>query len=93
MEDRTMNGFDMTAVDNAAHARPSERMIKMSDLSVTDIERLIEHAHVLRSVCTAQLLRNMALCTARQARSIARSLRGSMPSRLSDRPQATAGEA
>jgi hypothetical protein len=93
MEDRTMNGFDMTAAVNAAHARPSERMIKMSDRSVTDIERLIEHAHLLRSVYTAQLLRNAALCTARQAGSVVRRLHSLMPNRSSDRAQVTAGEA
>jgi len=88
-----MNGFDMTAADNAAHARPSERMIKMSDRSVTDIERMIEHAHVLRSVYTAQLLRKAALCTARQARSAVRRLHGLMPNRSSDRPQTSEGGA
>jgi hypothetical protein len=93
MEDRTMNGFDMTAAVNAAHTRPSERMIKMSDLSATDIERLIEHAHVLRSVYTAHLVRNAALCTARQARSVVRRLHGLMPNRPSDRPQTSEGGA
>ena len=86
-----MNGFDMTAADNAAHTRPSERMIKMSDLSATDIERLIEHAHVLRSVCAAQLLRNMALCTARQARSAVRHLHGLTSERMSNRPRTSEG--
>jgi hypothetical protein len=93
MEDRTMNGFDMTAADKAAHIRPSERMIKMSDRSVTDIERMIEDAHVLRSAYTAQLLRDFARRTARQARSVVRRLRSLMPNRPSDRPQATVGEA
>ena len=88
-----MNGFDMTAAVDAAHPRPSERVIKMSDRSATDIERIIDNAHALRSAYTAQLVGHFARCAARQARSADRRLRGPVADRSPDRPQVDAGKA
>ena len=88
-----MNGFDMTAAVDAAHTRPSERMIKMSDRSVTDIERIIDNAHALRSAYTAQLIGRFVRCAASKARSAVRRLHGPVADRSSDRPQVDAGKA